>query len=336
LLLSVLIKEKTIMKKTMTLRNAAFLMIALAVTSIGTSCKKKNDPPAPNTVVNVVANNGYTTLATLVTNAGLVPTLNGTGPFTVFAPSNAAFTGVTAPTGAALTNLLTYHVIAGQGLTAAQVISLSNGNLIKVTMANGDSVFIKAGTPGVFVNGIQVTQPNLTGTNGIVHGIGRILLPPAGNIVQTAQSITGGPSAFDSLVKAVVRVSTGATGADNILDVLSNVNALTVFAPTNQAFADLFANSSFPFRQINDIPVATLRTVLRHHVVTARAFSNDLANGTLAMANGSNATVAGVGTASITIDGSGTVFNEAPAGIAATNIMARNGVVHVISKVLIP
>lgn len=321
-----------------TLRNAALLFaVTLFIGTVSSCKKKKEDPPAANTVVNVVANNGFTTLGALVTgNANVLAILNGTGPFTVFAPSNAAFTGVTAPTGVALENLLKYHVIAGQSLTAAQVIALSNNNLIKVTMANGDSVFIKAGTPGVFVNGIQVTTPNLTGTNGIVHGIGRILLPPAGNIVQTAQSITGGPAAFDSLVKAVVRASTGGTGMDDILSVLSNTNALTVFAPTNQAFADLFADATFPFRQINDIPVATLRTVLRHHVVAARAFSNDLANGNLAMFNGSNATVAGVGGASITIDGSGTVFNNVPATITGTNIMARNGVVHVISKVLIP
>ena len=325
------------MKKTNLLRYAVIALCTVAVSATVTSCKKKDDPPAPNTVVNVVANNGYSTLATLVTNAGLVPTLNGAGPFTVFAPSNAAFTGVTAPTGAALTNLLTYHVISGQGLTAAQVIALSNGNLIKVTMANGDSTFVKASNAGVFINGIQVTQADLRGDNGVVHGIGRILLPPAGNIVETAQSITGGPAAFDSLVKAVVRVSgSGVTGADNIATVLSTVNGLTVFAPTNQAFADLFANGSFPFRQINDIPVDVLRTVLRHHVVTARAFSNDLANGNLAMANGSNATVAGVGTASITIDGSGTVFNNVAAGITGTNVMARNGVVHIINKVLIP
>lgn len=325
------------MKKMLTLRKVVLLFTATLFIGTVISCKKKKeDPPASNTVVDVVVNNGYSTLATLVTNAGLIPTLNGTGPFTVFAPSNAAFTGVTAPTGTALSNLLLYHVIAGQGLTAAQVITLSNGNLIKVTMANGDSVFVKAGAPGVFVNGIQVTTPNLTGTNGIVHGIGRILLPPGGNIVQTAQSVTGGPAALDSLVKAVVRVSTGATGMDDIATVLSTVNALTVFAPTNQAFADLFADATFPFRQINDIPVATLRTVLRHHVVAARAFSNDLANGNVGMFNGTNATVAGVGGASITIDGSGTVFNNVPATIVGTNIMARNGVVHVINKVLIP
>lgn len=326
------------MKKTNSVRLAVTISAAIVLSAAIVSCKKKKeDPPAPNTVVNVVANNGYTTLGGLVTgNANVLGILNGTGPFTVFAPSNAAFTGVTAPTGTALENLLKYHVIAGQGLTAAQVIALSNNNLIKVTMANGDSVFVKASnSAGVFVNGIQVTQPNLTGTNGIVHGIGRILLPPAGNIVQTAQSIAGGPNAFDSLVKAVTLASAGGTGLDDIFSVLSNTNALTVFAPTNQAFADLFANAGFPYRQISAIPVGTLRTVLRHHVVAARAFSNDLVNGPRAMVEGTT-TVAGVGGASITIDGSGTVFNEVPAAIVGTNVMARNGVVHVINKVLIP
>lgn len=307
-------------------------LVAAVFTTTLVSCKKDETPAEPNTVVNQVINNGYSTLATLVTNAGLVSTLNGTGPFTVFAPDNAAFTGITAPTGAALTNLLTYHVVAGSGLSAAQVIGLSNGNLIKVTMANGDSVFVKASNAGVFVNGVQVVQPDLTATNGVVHGINRLLQPPAGNIVQTAQAVPG----FDSLVKAVVRVSTGATGADNIADVLSNTNGLTVFAPTNAAFTALFANAAFPFRQINAIPVDVLRTVLRHHVLIGRAFSNDLANGNLGMANGSNASVAGVGSANITIAGSGTVFNNGAAGIVGTNVMARNGVVHVIDKVIIP
>jgi uncharacterized surface protein with fasciclin (FAS1) repeats len=329
------------MKRTNLFRYAALALCTVAVSASVVSCKKKDDPPAPNTVVNVVANNGYTTLGGLVTgNATVLNFLNGTGPFTVFAPNNAAFTGVTAPTGTALVNLLQYHVISGQQLTAAQVIALSNSNLVKVTMANGDSTFVKASSAGVFVNGIQVTQANLTGTNGIVHGIGRVLLPASGNIVQTAQAVTAGPTGLDSLVKAVLRASAGATGADDIATVLSTTNALTVFAPTNQAFADLFANTSFTtatgFRQINDIPATTLRVILRHHVVAARAFSNDLANGPLGMVNGSNATVAGVGTAAITIDGSGTVFNEVPAGILLTNIMARNGVVHAISKVLVP
>jgi uncharacterized surface protein with fasciclin (FAS1) repeats len=328
------------MKRTNLFRHAALALCTVAVSASIVSCKKKDDPPpAPNTVVNVVANNGYSTLAGLVTNnAAILNTLNGTGPFTVFAPSNAAFTGVTPPSNT--TSLLQYHVIAGQGLSAAQVIALSNGNLIKVIMANGDSAFVKASSAGVFINGIQVTQADLRGDNGVVHGIGRVLLPAAGNIVQTAQAVTGGPTGLDSLVKAVLRASSGASGADDIATVLSTANALTVFAPTNQAFADLFANTSFTtptgFRQINDIPAATLRVILRHHVVAARAFSNDLANGSLGMFNGSNATVAGVGTANITIDGSGTVFNEVPAGILLTNVMARNGVVHVISKVLVP
>jgi uncharacterized surface protein with fasciclin (FAS1) repeats len=200
-------------------------------------------------------------------------------------------------------------------------------------MANGDSTFVRASAAGVFVNGVQVTTPDLTADNGVVHGIGRILFPPTGNIVETAIATPG----FDSLVKAVVQVSgAGVTGANNIANLLSTLNGVTVFAPTNQAFAALFANPAFPFRNIASIPNDVLRTVLLHHAVPARAFSNDLANGTIPMANGSNLTVAGVGTANITLQGSETVFNNANAGISATNIMTRNGVIHVINQVLIP
>ncbi len=305
--------------------------IGLTLLTMGMLGCKKEDTPTPTTVVDVLGTNGYTTLASLAVSANLGPTLTSDGPFTVFAPNNDAFTGVTAPTGAALSNLLTYHVIAGQALNAAAVVSVSNGNLIPVTVANGDSVFVRASSAGVFVNGIQVTAPDLTADNGVVHGIGSILLPPTGNIVETAIATPG----FDSLVKAVVQVS-GASGPGNIAELLSTLNGVTVFAPTNQAFAALFADASFPFRQISDIPDDVLRTVLLHHAVPARAFSNDLANGTIAMANGSNITVAGVGTANITLRGSGTVFVNDPAGIALTNVMTRNGVIHAINQVLIP
>jgi len=295
-------------------------------------CEKDNSDAPPTTVVDVLTDNGYSTLTSLAVTANLGPTLTSNGPFTVFAPSNDAFAGVTPPTGSALSNLLKYHVINGQGLTAANVLALSNGNLVKVIMDNGDSTFVRASAAGVFVNGIQVTNADLSADNGVVHGIGRILFPPTGNLVETAISTPG----FDLLVKAVVKVSTGATGANNIAELLSTLNGVTVFAPTNAAFQALFANAAFPFRQINDIPNDVLRTVLLHHALPARAFSNDLANGNITMANGSNLAVSGVGTASISLKGSETVFNNADAGISATNIMTRNGVIHVINQVLIP
>ena len=315
------------------LKNKNLVVIAAALfTTTLVSCDK-DENPASTTVVNAITNNGYSTLASLATTAGLIDTLNATGPFTVFAPNNDAFTGVTAPTGAALANLLRYHIIRGQALSAANVLSLSNGNLVRVVMANGDSVFVRASSAGVFVNGVRVTAPNLTADNGVVHGVNRILFPPTGNLVETANSTPG----FDSLVKAVVRVSGSGVPANlNVATILSTLNAITVFAPTNQAFADLFANAAFPFRNIDQIPVDVLRTVLLHHAVTSRAFSNDLANGTIAMANGTNITVSGVGTANLALKGSSTVFDNTAAGVTRTDIMTRNGVIHAINKVLIP
>lgn len=312
--------------------NKIFLASAFGLVAF-TGCKKDDPEVTPNTIVDVLSNNGYSTLTSLAVSANLGATLTSDGPFTVFAPANDAFNGVTAPTGADLTNLLTYHVIGGQGLTASDVLNLSNGNLVKVTMANGDSTFVRASGAGVFVNGIQVVNPDLRADNGIVHGLNSILFPPTGNIVETAIATPG----FDSLVKAVVQVSgAGVAGADNIAQILSTLNGVTVFAPTNQAFANLFANPAFPFRSISEIPNDVLRVVLLHHAVTARAFSNDLANGTITMANGSSITVSGVGSPNLTLAGSGTVFTNTGAGVPATNIMTRNGVIHVINQVLIP
>lgn len=135
------------------IKNKNLVVIAAALfTTTFVSCKK-DDKPASTTVVNAIANNGYSTLASLATTAGLIDTLNGAGPFTVFAPNNDAFTGVTAPTGAALANLLRYHIIRGQSLSAANVIALSNGQLVRVVMTNGDSVFVRASSTGVFING---------------------------------------------------------------------------------------------------------------------------------------------------------------------------------------
>lgn len=320
------------MKTIIKINRIAILAAAFAAV-IFTGCSKDDPQVTPNTIVDVLSANGFSTLTSLAVQANLGGTLTSDGPFTLFAPGNDAFNGITAPTGTALTNLLTYHVIGGQGLTASDVLGLSNGNLVKVVMANGDSTFVKASAGGVFVNGVQVSNADLQAENGVVHGINAILFPPSGNIVETAINTPG----FDSLVKAVVQVSgPGATGLDNIAEVLSTLNGLTVFAPTNQAFQALFANPAFPFRSISEIPNDVLRVVLLHHAVTTRAFSNDLTNGTIGMANGSNITVSGVGTSNLTLAGSGTVFTNNGAGIPATNIMARNGVIHVINQVLIP
>jgi uncharacterized surface protein with fasciclin (FAS1) repeats len=197
-----------------------------------------------------------------------------------------------------------------------------------VITASGDSVFITKNSAGVFVNGIKVNTADITADNGVIHTIGRVLIPAAGNIVETAVA-----SGLDSLVKAVTRATT-ASGGDPSLATTLGTARLTVFAPTNAAFTQLLAALSLT--KIDDIPVSTLLAVLRYHAVGGRAFSSDLSNSNLTMLAGGNTVINltnGInGVPTITGNGNG----GDKSNIIATNIVCRNGVVHLIDRVLIP
>lgn len=306
------------------------LVLALGLPVFLTSCKKDEDPG--NTITDVVVNNGsFSILEAAVLKANLQTTLSGTGPFTVFAPNDAAFTasGITTTTLNSLTpaqvsNILLYHTIPARILAA----DIPAGPNAKVVTASGDSVFVTKNSAGVFINGIQVTSADVAADNGVIHVVGRVLNPPAGNIVETAVA-----SGLDSLVKAVTRATTAAGGDPTLAGTLGSAK-LTVFAPTNAAFTQLL--SALSLTDINQIPIGTLLAVLRYHVVGTRAFSSDLANGNLTMLAGGNATINltnGTG-GGPTILGNGNSGNRS--NITATNIVCRNGVVHLIDRVLLP
>lgn len=304
----------------------------LGISVFVTGCDKDDDPVVTNTITDVVVkNDNFSTLEAAVIKANLQGTLSGAGPFTVFAPDNAAFTasGITTTvlnslTQAQAANIILYHAL-GSRILAANVPAGPNA---KVTTASGDSVFVTRNASGVFVNGIKVNTADVAADNGVIHVIGRVLMPPTGNIVQTAVA-----SGLDSLVKAVNRATTAPGGDPNLATTLSTAT-LTVFAPTNAAFTQLLGALSLT--DINQIPIATLLAVLRYHVVGGRAFSSDLANGNLGMLAGGNTTInltGGTGGAP-SIRGNGNGSNVST--ITATNIMCRNGVVHLIDRVLLP
>lgn len=301
---------------------------AIALPVLFTSCDKDDDVVVTNTITDVVVkNDNFSTLEAAVLKANLQTTLSGTGPFTVFAPDNNAFTasGITSTvlnslTPAQTSNIILYHAI-GAKILAADVPAGPNA---KVTTASGDSVFVTKNATGVYVNGIKVNTADVAADNGVIHVIGRVLMPPSGNIVETA--VAGG---LDSLVKAVTRATTAPGGDPTLASTLGSAK-LTVFAPTNAAFTQLLGALSLT--DINQIPVSTLLAVLRYHVVGGRAFSSDLANGPLTMLAGGTTTISLTSGATIKGNGNGTNASN----ITATNIMCRNGVVHLIDRVLLP
>jgi uncharacterized surface protein with fasciclin (FAS1) repeats len=313
--------------------NPSIMLFLCSISVLLLSCEKDDDtPPATNTITDVVVKGAnFTTLESAVVKANLQATLSGAGPFTVFAPDDAAFTasGITTTvlnslTPAQVQSILLYHTI-GSKITAADVPAGPNA---KVTTASGDSVFVTKNASGVFINGIKVNTADVNADNGVIHVIGRVLNPPVGNIVETAVA-----SKLDSLVKAVTRASTAPGGDPALASTLSTAK-LTVFAPTNAAFTQLLG--ILGLTDINQIPIGTLVAVLKYHVVSGRAFSSDLANGSLAMLAGGNSTVNltnGTG-GGPTILGNGNSGNKS--NITATNIVCRNGVVHLIDRVILP
>ncbi|MEO5891915.1 MAG: fasciclin domain-containing protein [Ferruginibacter sp.] len=196
-------------------------LLLLTLTGGLASCDKDDNitvPPPATITDQVSAGANLTLLKSAVIKAGLAATLSGTGPFTVFAPNDTAFaaSGITSSvintlTATQLETILLYHTLGSKVLA----VDVPAGPNAKVVTANGDSVFVTKNASGVFVNGIQVVKADLLASNGIIHEVARVLLPPVGNIVAVASADTG----FSFLVAAVVRASTGST---NVAAVLSS------------------------------------------------------------------------------------------------------------------
>jgi len=279
-------------------------------------------------------NKNFSTLIAAVKAASpsILTTLLGNGPsnkkLTLFAPTNDAFAAAgitTLPNQATLDAVLTYHVIDDEVLAS----ELPSGSAA-ITTLGGKFYLSNNGANGVFINAkTQVTATDIKGSNGVVHVINRTLLPPSQTIAAIATGLsTGAAPQFTQLVAALARTS--GTGTD-LLAAASDATAnLTVFAPTDAAFQALY--TALGVNGVNDIDLATLTAVLKHHIVAARVFSTDLTNGTASTLNGNITISATNGTIQ---DGQGNTANlSSNAGLL--NVLATNGVIHTIDKVLLP
>lgn len=280
-----------------------------------------------DTVVDIAAGNeNFSTLVAAVTTAGLAGALSDAGPFTVLAPTNQAFEdaktalNLTTEELLALPNLgdiLTYHVIPGRILSGD--LGLDLGAILKgeyisgyVTTLGGTDLRIDTTPFGVLINGdTMVTTPDIEGSNGVIHVIDKVLLPPK-DIVDTA--IDAG---FSTLVAAVQ--------AAGLEETLRTAEDITVFAPTNDAFVALAEALEVGVAELLDLP--NLADVLAYHVLGAEAYSADVMPGEVSMFNEATATI------SVGEDG-GLMINDA--NIVVTDIVTANGVIHVIDAVILP
>lgn len=292
-----------------------FLALALALSLGGVAgCDDDTngaEPSAPTVAETAASTPELTTLVTALSAAGLVPTLNGNGPFTVFAPVNSAFAALPADVLVRLlesgnrdllTKVLTFHVVPGR-ITAAQLqdgqaLATVQGTPLPVRVANGV----------VTVGGARVTSIDIAASNGVVHLVDGVLL---GSLDIVDQAVVRGLSALVSAVNASGLASALRTGT------------LTVFAPTNAAISALPGGGP-------STPEA-LATVLRLHVVGSPLLSSQLTEGQQlpTLLNGTSLTVRR--TTGVRVTGP-----RNSATVTTADIVAKNGVIHVVDTVLLP
>ena len=189
--------------------------------------------------------------------------------------------------------------------------------------AAGDSVFITQTGTGVYVNGIEVSGFDLIATNGIIHQLGGVLAPPTGNLMQTA---TSNPD-FSFFLAAIVRASSSSTP---VAQLLASDNIFTVFVPTNEAFK---AAGLVSLEAISAVDPNQMLDIVLNHIVPGRHFSAQLTTGKMLASLSGKSLLVGSGGGVTTIKGAG---STAGSFITAANIMAHNGIVHVVDKLLLP
>jgi transforming growth factor-beta-induced protein len=292
-------------------------LLAFACTAAFAVAQHDDATPQP-TIVQIAAEAGqFHTLVAAVKAAGLAETLSGKGPFTVFAPTDAAFARLGKDAIAdllkpankdKLTAILTYHVV-GQKVLAEQVVKMK-----ELTSLQGSTLAVHVAGDKVTVAGANVIKTDIVGSNGVIHVIDSVLLPPAEpNLVEVATKA----GKFGTLLKAAV--------AAGLADTLAKDGPFTVFAPTDEAFAALgsetIANLLLPANK------AQLVAILKNHILSGKVMAAQAVKLT-------EAKTIGGGTLMLKVNGKS--LHVGAAKVTATDITASNGVVHVIDAVLIP
>ena len=291
-------------------------------TAVPAEPTKAPEPMAKDIVDTAVANGSFTTLVAAAQAAGLVDTLKGAGPFTVFAPTDEAFKKLPAGTveallkdPAALKDILLYHVVAGK-VMAADAAKLTSADTVL-----GKPIAIKVVDGKVMINDATVAAADVAASNGVIHVIDTVLLPPA------EEAKPAEPMAKDIVDTAVANGSfttlVAAVQAAGLVDTLKGAGPFTVFAPTDEAFKKLPAGTVEALLK----DPAALKDILLYHVVAGKVMAADAAKLTSAD------TVLGKPIAIKVVDGK-VMINDAT--VAAADVAASNGVIHVIDTVLLP
>lgn len=328
------------------------IVLALAISFMPTQPLLAQDADIVDTAI---AAGDFNTLVTAVQLAGLVEALKGDGPFTVFAPTDAAFealpddvlqAALADPEGL-LTQVLLYHVVPGKVMSS----DLSDG--LEAATLQGESVVFTLGDGMAMVNDANIIMADIETSNGVIHVIDAVILPPSllaaaeeevvaaeatpAPAEEAAPEATPAPAeeageaaapTADIVDTAVAAGSfntlVAAVQAAGLVEALKGDGPFTVFAPTDDAFAKI------PQETIDGLladPTGDLTQILLYHVIAGKVMASDLSDGLTA------ATLQG-GEVTFSLSDAGAKVNDA--NIIATDIETSNGVIHVIDSVILP
>lgn len=331
------------------MKNLIKSVAVLALIFSLTSCEDDNDNKQPTIAEIAIENPDFSTLVTALTRTNLAGTLDGNGQFTVFAPTNAAFTAFFATLGpdvnvnnvpeATLRNILLNHVISGEvksnaiqtgyASTLSPISTAANAPTISMFIQkSGSNVFINGGTA---TTGVRVTTADVDASNGVIHVVNAVIKIPT-----VVDHVVANPE-FDTL-QAVV-TSTGAPFGDQsaVLTALSGLSSTnpsaTLFAPNNAAFTAATTGSGFITGAA--VTAANVTKVLQYHVTTAGnvrsnqltnnqvvpMFTNPIQNLTILLSGGN-----------VDVKDTTTVTGR----VIQADIQCSNGVIHAVNKVLQP
>lgn len=305
------------------------LVSGILLTSCGDDDEGDNSQELLSIVETAQNTDDLSILVDALIQTDLVGTLEGSGPFTVFAPTNEAFQNLlnTNPDWNSLsdidndllTTVLLFHVlgaeVASTDLTDSYVTTAATG-------PNEEQLTLQIDvTGGVLFNGSTApVTTDVEATNGVIHIVDEVMLPP--NVVDFAINNDN----FSSLVAALTRNDL----TTDYVSVLTGEGPFTVFAPTNQAFQNLL-DSNAEWNELGDIPVSTLEAVLNYHVVSGlNVQSDELTDDQTVPTLGGNLTVDLSNGASIETS------SDQNVNISLTDLQGTNGVVHVVDEVLLP
>jgi len=308
-----------------------FVVLIIAITSFTLSCDNNDDMPTIDNTITGMAktNSNLSILVQALVKTNLAETLQGAGPYTVFAPTDAAFVAFLKTTPYAtlsdvpnevLTQILLNHVVSGKikstDLSTGYVKTLAKS---ATSGTNTMSMYVDLRS-GVELNGVaKVTAPNVMASNGVIHVVDTVI-----NLPTIVTHVTANAN-FTSLVGALT-----ATGQPNFVGILSGTGPFTVFTPTNDAFIAL--NTELAPGGIAGVSAANLTKVLQYHVVNGNILAANLTEGQIVstLQTPQNFTV------QLAVGAKIKDANNRISTIIATDVQCSNGVIHLLNKVLLP